>query len=185
MDDYRFIDTKKFREWIKRCKCIERYEWYKRDLRRKRPNRKKGRDLYHGILTYRRRVGQHEGRLSFRGVAEMYDKLRIKVIRQHPELAEKIPDLYIRFLSLRFPPHEFEAQLYAKPKPLTESIMDRFYHGLGSMRIKLPPLMAGELAGMLDGKDTILARLKDVEPTDAVVSFALAMLRDEKKSNNK
>ena len=41
MDDYRFIDTKKFREWIKRCKCIERYEWYKCDLRRKRPNRKK------------------------------------------------------------------------------------------------------------------------------------------------
>jgi hypothetical protein len=185
MDDNRFIDTKKFREWIKRCKCIERYEWYKRDLRRKRPNRKKGRDLYHGILTYRRRVGQHEGRLSFRGVAEMYDKLRIKVIRQHPELAEKIPDLYIRFLSLRFPPHEFEAQLYAKPKPLTESIMDRFYHDLKDMRVKVSPIMAGELARTFDGKDAVLARVKEVEPTDAVVSFALAMLRDEEKSSNK
>lgn len=182
MDDNSFIDIKKMQEWIKR---IDRYEWYKCDLRRKRPNRKKGRDLYHGILAYRRRVGQHEDRLSFRGVAEMYDKLRIKVIRQHPELAEKIPDLYIRFLSLRFPPHEFEAQLYAKPKPLTESIMDRFYHDLKDMRIKVSPIMAGELARTFDGKDGVLARVKEVEPTDAVVSFALAMLRDEKKSNNK
>lgn len=174
MDDNSFINIKKMQEWIKR---IDRYEWYKCDLRRKRPNRKKGRDLYHGILAYRRRVGQREGRLSFRGVAEMYDK--------HPELAEKIPDLYIRFLSLRFPPHEFEAQLYAKPKPLTESIMDRFYHDLKDMRIKVSPIMAGELARTFDGKDGVLARVKEVEPTDAVVSFALAMLRDEKKSNNK
>ena len=181
MDDNSFIDIKKMQEWIKR---IDRYEWYKCDLRRKRPNRKKGRDLYHGILAYRRRVGQHEGRLSFRGVAEMYDKLRIKVIRQHPELAEKIPDLYIRFLRLRFPPHEFEAQLYAKPKPLTESIMDRFYHDLKDMRIKVAN-NGRELARTFDGKDAVLARVKEVEPTDAIVSFALAMLRDEEKSSNK
>jgi len=102
-------------EWIKQRQRFDRYKWYKRDLCRKRPNRKNGRDLYHGILAYRRRVGQHEDRLNFRGVARMYDLLRIKAIQKNPELAAKIPDLYMRFISLRFPPHEIEAQMYVKP----------------------------------------------------------------------
>lgn len=182
MDDNRFIDIKKLQEWIKRCKCIERYEWYQRDLRRKRPNRKRGRDLYHGIVAYRQRVGQREDRLCFRGVADMYDALRIKVIRQHPELAAKIPDLYVRFLSLRLSHREFEAQLYAKPEQIREQVMTKFYHDLGTMRIKVPPMMVGELARTLDGEDAVLARVKQAEPTDAVMSFAMAMLRDTEKN---
>lgn len=181
MDDNSFIDIKKIQEWIKQYQRFDRYEWYKRDLRRKRPNRKKGRDLYNGILSYRRRVGQREDRLGFRGVARMYDMLRIKAIQKHPGLAEKIPDLYMRFLSLRFPPREFEAQLYAKPKKARKSVLEQFYHDIGAMRIKVPPLMVGELARTTDGKDAVLARVKEAEPTDAVVSFAMAMLRDENK----
>lgn len=183
MDDNYFINPKKLREWIKLCQRFDPYEWYKCDIRRKRPNRKRGRNLYHGILAYRRRVGQREDRLSFRGVARIYDILRIKTIRQHPELAEKIPDLYLRFLRLRFPPNEFEAQLLCKPRPITELIMPKFYHDLRVMQIKVPPMMVGELARTQNGKDAVLARAKEAKPTDIVTSFAMAMLRDEENSN--
>jgi len=183
MDDNHFIDPKKLREWIKLRQRFDPYEWYKCDLRRKRPNRKRGRNLYHGILAYRRRVGQREDRLSFRGVARIYDILRIKAIRQHPELDAKIPDLYLRFLSLRYPPHEFEAQFFGKPKPITESIMTQFYHDLLFPTVKVPPMMVGELARTLNGKDAVLARVKEAEPTDIVTSLAMAMLKDEEKSN--
>ena len=50
------------------------------------------------------------------------------------------------------------------------------------MRIKVPPLMAGELARTLDGKDAILARGKEVDSSDVVTSFAMAMLEDEEKN---
>lgn len=182
MDDNHFINQKTLREWIKLRQRFDPYEWYKCDLRRKRPNRKRGRNLYHGILAYRRRVGQHEYRLSFRGVARIYDILRIKTIRQHPELAEKIPDLYERFLYLIFPPHEIEAQLYAKP--IIDPMKTLFYQGFEAMRtIKVPPLMVGEQAMTLDGSDAVLARVKEAEQSDVVTSFAMAMLKDEEKSN--
>ncbi len=183
MDNNSFIDINKLQEWIKRYKCIDRYEWYKRDLRRKRPNRKRGRDLYHGIQAYRRRVGQREDRLCFRGVADMYDMLRIKVICRHPELAEEIPDLYMRFFGLRFSPREFEAQVLARPKPIVEimrkSVIPQFYHDIGSIRVKLPPMMVSELTRTLDGSDAVLARVKETEPDDVAISFAMAMLKDE------
>lgn len=181
MDDNSFIDIKKIQEWIKQYQRFDRYEWYKRDLRRKRQNRKKGRDLYHGILAYRRRVGQREDKLNFRGIARMYDILRIKAIQKNPGLAAKIPDLYMRFFSLRFPPREFEAMTIARPKPITKSIMTQFYQDIGAMRVRLPPLMVGELARTLNGEDAVLARVKEVEPSDSVISFAMAMLRDENK----
>lgn len=184
MDDNHFIDPKKLREWIKLRQRFDPYEWYKRDLRRKRPNRKNGRNLYHGILSYRRRVGQHEDKLSFRGVARIYDILRIETIRQHPELDEKIPDLYLRYLSLRFPPHEIEAQLFCRPKPITESIMTQFYHDLDAMQTKVPQMIVGELARTQNGKDVVLSRVKAAEPTDIVTSFAMAMLRDEENTND-
>ena len=182
-------NRKLYMELIKQCQRFDRYKWcykwYKRDLCRKRPNRKKGRDLYHGILAYRRRVGQREDRLSFRGVARMYDILRIKVIKKNPELAAKIPDLYMRFINLRFPPHEIEAQMYAKPRiaeTINKSIMMQFYHDLGAMRIMVPPLIKATTARMLDGKDAILARGKEVNSSDVVTSFAMAVLEDEEKN---
>ena len=162
IDEPQFIDLKTLREWIKLRQRFDPYEWYKCDLRRKRPNRKRGRNLYHGILAYRRRVGQHEDRLSFRGIARMYDLLRIKAIRQHPELAAKFPNLYERFLYLIFPPHEIEAQLY--DKLIIDPMKTLFYQGFEAMRtIKVPPLMVGELAMTLDGSDAVLARVKKVE----------------------
>ncbi len=182
MDDNHFINQKTLREWIKLRQRFDPYEWYKCDLRRKRPNRKRGRNLYHGILAYRRRVGQHEDRLSFRGIARMYDMLRIKAIRQHPELAAKIPDLYERFLYLIFPPHEFEAQIYARP--IINPMETLFYQGFAAVHtIKVPPLMVGELAMTHDGSDAVLARVKEAEQSDVVTSLAMAMLRDEEKSN--
>lgn len=182
MYDNHFIDPKKLREWIKLRQRFDPYEWYKCDLRRKRPNRKRGRNLYHGILAYRRRVGQHEDRLSFRGIARMYDMLRFKFICLHPEQAAKIPDLYERFLYLIFPLHEIEAQLYAKP--IIDQMKTLFYQGFEAMRtIKVPPLMVGELARTQNGEDAVLARVKEAEQSDVVTSFAMAMLKDEKKSN--
>lgn len=184
MEDNRFFNIEKWREWIKLRQRFDPYEWYKCDLRRKRPNRKNGRNLYQGILAYRRRVGQHEDKLSFRGVARIYDILRIKAVRLHPELAKTFPDLYVQFLSLRFPPHEFEAQFFGRPKPITESIKTQFYHDLGAMQIKVPPMMVCELARTQNGKDAVLARVKEAEPTDAVISFAMAMLRDDEQNDN-
>lgn len=181
MDDNQFIDIKKLQEWIKLYRRFDRYEWYKRDLLRKRPNRKKGRNLYHGILDYRRRVGQREDKLNFRGIARMYDMLRIIAIQKDSRLAAKIPDLHMRFLGLLFPPREFEAMTIARP--ITKSIMTQFYQDIGAMRIKVPPLMVGELARTLDGEDAVLARVKEAEPSDAVISFAIATLRVEEKSN--
>ena len=86
------------------------YEWYRRDLNRKRPHRKHGRNLYKGIQAYRQRVGQSvpsKKGLGFRGVARLYDYLRIRVIHDHPEMASRLPDLYTRYMYLRFQPQDF------------------------------------------------------------------------------
>ena len=45
-------------------------------------------------------------------------------------------------------------------------------------------MMVGELARTQNGKDVVLARVKVAEPTDIVTSFAMAMLRDEEKTND-
>lgn len=92
------------------------YEWYRRDLKRKRPHRKQGRNLYKGIQDYRRRVGQpvpSKKGLGFRGVATLYDRLRIRVIHDHPEMAKRLPDLYTRYMYLSFPPLEFSNKVMA------------------------------------------------------------------------
>ena len=92
------------------------YEWYRRDLKRKRPHRKQGRNLYRGIQDYRQRVGQpvpSKKGLGFRGVARLYDYLHIKVLREHPEMASRYPDLYTRYMYLRFPPLEFRNKVMA------------------------------------------------------------------------
>ena len=52
------------------------------------------------------------------------------------------------------------------------------------MRIKVPPLMVGELARTRNGEDAVLARVKEVEPTDTVISLAMTMLRDDGQNDN-
>ena len=182
-DDSRFIDPGKLQEWIRHCKRFGRYRWYERDLHRKRPKRKKGRDLYHGILAYRMRVGQHDRKLCFRGVSGMYDKLRAMAFLRNPELAAKMPDLYMQFLWARFPRAGFEARALARPVPLYEtvnrSVLTQFYHDLETMRITVPIEMAGELARTLDGKDAVLARTKEVDPEDKMALLAIAMSMKE------
>lgn len=142
----RIDPIKELKERIRKYRS-DTYDWYKRDLQRKRPNRKRGRDLYHGILAYRRRVGQREDRLSFRGVARLYNHLRFEAIQQNPALLDKLPDLYMRFLMLRFPPYQCEKQLYSLPKPLAKYKRDILSCDMNTIRIKIPPtpLMAFDL----------------------------------------
>lgn len=61
---------------------------------------------------------------------------------------------------------------------------ERSSGGNDAMRIKVPPLMVGELARTRNGEDAVLARVKEVEPTDTVISLAMTMLRDDGQNDN-
>lgn len=159
------------------------YEWYRRDLKRKRPHRKKGRNLYKGIQAYRQRVGQpvpSKKGLGFRGVATLYDRLRIRVIHDHPEMAERLPDLYTRYIYLRFPPQEFSNKVMAgfatAQKPCRGIDFSRYGIAYNAC-IRLPadkslfvtPSIFTAGADAISRADT---------HDDAVMSMAMATLRD-------
>lgn len=156
------------------------YAWYVSDLKRKRPHRKQGRNLYKGILAYRRRVGQpsqSKKGLGFRGVATMYDRMRIEAIRDRPELAKRIPDLFTRYMNVRFPVAEFHSKMLGLP-PRNRGI-DLHKYGLRDAVIKIdrpdnawfvtPSMVTagGDAVEKADAHD------------DAVMGIAMAMLRDE------
>lgn len=163
------------------------YEWYRRDLKRKRPHRKQGRNLYRGIQDYRQRVGQQvpsKKGLGFRGVATLYDRLRIRVIHDHPEMAERLPDLYTRYMYLRFPPLEFRNKImndFVTPQKPCRGIDFSRYGIADNAWIRLPadkslfvtPSMVTAGADAISRADT---------HDDAVMSMAMVMLREN--SNN-
>lgn len=159
------------------------YEWYRRDLNRKRPHRKQGRNLYKGIQAYRQRVGQSvpsKKGLGFRGVATLYDRLRIRVIHDYPEMASRLPDLYTRYMYLRFPPLEFRNKImndFVTPQKPSRSIDFSRYGIAKDAWIRLPankslfvtPSMVTAGADAISRADT---------HDDAVMSMVMATLRD-------
>lgn len=158
------------------------YEWYRRDLNRKRKHRKQGRNLYKGIQAYRQRVGQlvpSKKGLGFRGVATLYDRLRIRVIHDHPEMTERLPDLYTRYMSWRFPVADFYKSVLGTPTPQKPSRgIDFSRYGIADNAwIRLPadkslfvtPSMVTAGADAISRADT---------HDDAVMGMAMAMLRD-------
>lgn len=159
------------------------YEWYRRDLNRKRPHRKQGRNLYKGIQAYRQRVGQlvpSKKGLGFRGVATLYDRLRIRVIHDHPEMAERWPDLYTRYMYLRFPPQDFRDQVmtgFATARKPSRGLDLSRYGIAKDAWIRLPadkslfvtPSIFTAGADAISRADT---------HDDAVMSMAMATLRD-------
>lgn len=162
------------------------YEWYRRDLNRKRPHRKQGRNLYRGIQDYRQRVGQpvpSKKGLGFRGVARLYDYLRIRVIHDHPEMANLLPDLYTRYMSWCFPVADFYKSVLGTPTPQKPSRgIDFSRYGIAKDAwIRLPadkslfvtPSMVTAGADAISRADT---------HDDAVMSMAMATLRED--SNN-
>lgn len=159
------------------------YEWYRRDLKRKRPHRKQGRNLYRGIQDYRRRVGQpvpSKKGLGFRGVATLYDRLRIRVIHDHPEMAERLPDLYTRYMYLSFPPLEFSNKVmagFATAQKPSRGIDFSRYGIANNAWIRLPADKSLFVTPSMvtAGADAI----SHTDPhDDAVMGMAMAMLRD-------
>ena len=173
----RMFDIEKLRKLMRRHQ--QPYDWYVRDLQRKRPNRKQGRNLYKGILAYRQRVGQPQtsrGGLCFRGVATMYDRLRIRAIGDRPELAKRLPDLYTRYMNVRFPVAEFHAKMLGFP-PRNRGI-DLHKYGLQDavIRINRPEDACFVTPSMITaGTDAVS---KADAHDDAVTSMAMAMLKD-------
>lgn len=159
------------------------YEWYRRDLKRKRPHRKQGRNLYRGIQDYRRRVGQlvpSKKGLGFRGVARLYDCLRIRVIHDHPEMAERLPDLYTRYMYLRFPPLEFSNKVmagFATAQKPSRGIDFSRYGIAKDAWIRLPANKSLFVTpSMVTAGADAISRADPHD--DAVMSMAMAMLRD-------
>jgi len=158
------------------------YEWYRRDLNRKRPHRKQGRNLYRGIQDYRQRVGQpvpSKKGLGFRGVARLYDRLRIRVIHDHPEMASRLPDLYTRYMSWCFPVADFYKSVLGTPKPQKpcRGIDLSRYVIADNAWIRLPADKSLFVTPSIftAGADAI----SRADPhDDAVMSMAMAMLRD-------
>ena len=192
----RFFDIEKLRDLIHRRP--KPYEWYRRDLKRKRPNRKHGRNLYNGIQAYRQRVGQpvpSKSGLAFRGAARMYDHLRIKVLREHPEQAQRLPDLYTRYMYLRFPPEDFRLQVIGSPCanvcPSCKTVQPRArgfdfarYGIHDGIRIRIPSgnTMFVTPSTVTAGSDAIT---QSDTHDDAITSLAMTMLREDFKRNNK
>ena len=163
------------------------YEWYRRDLKRKRKHRKQGRNLYKGIQAYRQRVGQpvlSKKGLGFRGVATLYDRLRIRVIHDYPEMASHLPDLYTRYMYLRFPPLEFRNKImndFVTPQKPSRGIDLSRYGIAKDAWIRLPADKSLFVTPSIftAGADAI----SRADPRDdAVMSMAMVMLREN--SNN-
>lgn len=158
------------------------YEWYRRDLKRKRKHRKQGRNLYKGIQAYRQRVGQlvpSKKGLGFRGVAALYDHLRIRVIGDHPEMAERLPDLYTRYMSWRFPVADFYKSVLGTPTPQKPSRgIDLSRYGIADnawIRLPADKSLFVTPSMVTAGADAI----SRADPhDDAVMGMAMAMLRD-------
>lgn len=158
------------------------YEWYRRDLKRKRPHRKQGRNLYKGIQDYRRRVGQpvpSKKGLGFRGVATLYDRLRIRVIHDHPEMAERLPDLYTRYLNWRFPVADFYKSVLGTPTPQKPCRgIDFSRYGIAKdawIRLPADKSLFVTPSMVTAGADAI----SRADPhDDAVMGMAMATLRD-------
>lgn len=159
------------------------YEWYRRDLNRKRPHRKQGRNLYKGIQDYRQRVGQlvpSKKGLGFRGVATLYDCLRIRVIHDYPEMASHLPDLYTRYMYQRFPLLEFRNKImndFVTPQKPSRGIDLSRYGIAKDALIRLPADMSLFVTpSMVTAGADAISRADPHD--DAVMSMAMAMLRD-------